>query len=86
MDRKDIEYMNGKRILIVDDVISTGGSLHALETLAAQSTGTVVGCCAAWPKATLPSAPTSPSWRRCRCSSTKHETEAGWFWSRICGG
>ena len=47
LDRKDIEYMDGKRILIVDDVISTGGSLHALETLAARSTGTVVGCCAA---------------------------------------
>lgn len=47
IDRKDIDYMNGKRILIVDDVISTGGSLHALETLTAQSTGTVVGCCAA---------------------------------------
>ena len=39
--------MNGKRILIVDDVISTGGSLHALETLAARRTGTVVGRCAA---------------------------------------
>ena len=47
LDRKDIEYMDGKRILIVDDVISTGGSLHALETLAARSTGTGVGCCAA---------------------------------------
>lgn len=47
IDRKDIEYMNDKRILIVDDVISTGGSLHALETLAARSTGKVVGCCAA---------------------------------------
>lgn len=47
IDRKDIDYMNSKRILIVDDVISTGGSLHALETLAAQSTGTIVGCCAA---------------------------------------
>ncbi len=46
LDRKDIEYMDGKRILIVDDVISTG-ALHALETLAARSTGTVVGCCAA---------------------------------------
>ena len=41
IDKKDIEYMDGKRILIVDDVISTGGSLHALETLAAKSTGTV---------------------------------------------
>ena len=39
--------MASGRILIVDDVISTGGSLHALETLAARSTGTVVGCCAA---------------------------------------
>ena len=47
IDRKDIDYMTGKRILIVDDVISTGGSLHALETLAAKSTGTIVGCCAA---------------------------------------
>ena len=47
IDRKDIDYMNGKRILIVDDVISTGGILHALETLAAKSTGTIVGCCAA---------------------------------------
>lgn len=47
IDRKDIDYMNGKRILIVDDVISTGGSLHALETLASKSTGTIVGCCAA---------------------------------------
>lgn len=47
MDQQDINYMNGKRILIVDDVISTGGSLHALETLAARSTGTVVSRCAA---------------------------------------
>lgn len=42
IDKKDLEMMNGRRILIVDDVISTGGSLHALETLAAKSTGTVV--------------------------------------------
>jgi adenine phosphoribosyltransferase len=42
IDKKDLDYMNGKRILIVDDVISTGGSLHALDALAAKSTGTVV--------------------------------------------
>ena len=47
IDRKELDKMNGKRVLVVDDVISTGGSLHALETLAAKSTGTVVGCCAA---------------------------------------
>lgn len=43
IDKKDLDYMDGKRILIVDDVISTGGSLHALEALAAKCTGTVVG-------------------------------------------
>ena len=42
IDKKDLAAMDGKRILIVDDVISTGGSLHALETLAAKSSGTVV--------------------------------------------
>lgn len=47
IDKKDLDAMDGKRILIVDDVISTGGSLHALQALAARSTGTVVGCAAA---------------------------------------
>lgn len=42
IDKKDLDAMNGKRILIVDDVISSGGSLHALETLVGRSTGTVV--------------------------------------------
>lgn len=46
IDKKDLDSMNGKRILILDDVISTGGSLHALQQLAARSTGTVVGCAA----------------------------------------
>lgn len=42
IDRKDLDAMNGKRVLIVDDVISTGGSLQALEALVGRSTGTVV--------------------------------------------
>ena len=33
LDGKDAEYMKGKRVVIVDDVISTGESLHALEAL-----------------------------------------------------
>ena len=41
IDQPDLDYMDGKRIVIVDDVISTGGSLHALETLAAKSKGTI---------------------------------------------
>lgn len=47
IDQKDLDAMNGKKILIVDDVISTGGSMHALDALAARCTGEVVGHCAA---------------------------------------
>ena len=42
IDKKDLDAMEGKRVLIVDDVISTGGSLHALETLVGKSKGSVV--------------------------------------------
>ena len=35
--------MRGKRVLIVDDVISTGGSLASLENLVKQSGGEIVG-------------------------------------------
>ena len=38
--------MKGKRILIVDDVISTGESLRALETLVNEAGGNIVGRCA----------------------------------------
>lgn len=43
IDGADAEYMKGKRVLIVDDVISTGGSLLSLENLVEQAGGTVVG-------------------------------------------
>ena len=39
----DCALMKGKRILIVDDVISTGESLHALEELVKTAGGTVTG-------------------------------------------
>ena len=35
--------MRGKRVLIVDDVISTGGSLIAVQKLVEQAGGNVVG-------------------------------------------
>ena len=37
------ELIRGKRILLMDDVISTGGSLHAMEQLVALAGGTVTG-------------------------------------------
>ena len=43
LDGKDAEEMKGKRVVIVDDVISTGESLHALEELVKQAGGIVVG-------------------------------------------
>lgn len=42
VDQPELDYMDGKRVLIVDDVISTGGSLRAMEAIVAKSTGTVV--------------------------------------------
>ena len=43
IDGADAKYMKGKRVLIVDDVISTGGSLESLENLVRQSGGEIVG-------------------------------------------
>ena len=43
MDGADAAKMKGKRILILDDVISTGGSISAVENLVEQAGGKVVG-------------------------------------------
>ena len=43
LDGEEAEYMKGKRVLIVDDVISTGESLNALEALVGQAGGNIVG-------------------------------------------
>lgn len=43
LDECDVEKMKGKRILIVDDVISTGESLHAIEALVNEAGGNIVG-------------------------------------------
>ena len=43
LDGDDAEYMKGKRVIIVDDVISTGESLKALEKLVTEAGGNIVG-------------------------------------------
>lgn len=43
LDTADAELMKGKRILVVDDVISTGESLLALEALVEKAGGKIVG-------------------------------------------
>lgn len=43
IDGDDAEYMKGKRVLVIDDVISTGASLSSLENLVEQAGGKIVG-------------------------------------------
>ena len=43
LDGADAALMKGKKILIVDDVISTGESLRALEALVEKAGGIVCG-------------------------------------------
>ena len=43
LGRDDAEPIQGKRVLIMDDVISTGGSLLAMEALIKKAGGTVAG-------------------------------------------
>lgn len=43
MDGTDAAKIKGKRVLILDDVISTGGSISAVENLVHQAGGDIVG-------------------------------------------
>ena len=43
IDTADAKRMKGKRIVILDDVISTGESLRAMETLVNEAGGVIVG-------------------------------------------
>ena len=43
LDTADAELMKGKRILLIDDVVSLGDSMHALEELVLQAGGEICG-------------------------------------------
>ena len=43
LDKADADLIRGKKILIVDDVVSTGESLHAMEELVKRAGGSVAG-------------------------------------------
>ena len=43
LGKKEIDAIRGKRVLVIDDVISTGESLAALEKLIDMAGGTIVG-------------------------------------------
>ena len=46
LGKNDCESLNGQRVLIVDDVISTGDSLRAVQALCETAGGAVAGNCA----------------------------------------
>ena len=46
LDKDEGEQLNGKRVLIADDVISTGESLNAIRKLVEKAGGNIVGQCA----------------------------------------
>ena len=81
LDAEDAKLIHGKRMLLVDDVISTGESLHALETLVTECGGVVAGRMAPLPRATRRSAATSsssissPLQRRRHCQGVKNMDE-----------
>ncbi len=43
IDKADAERMKGKNVVIIDDVISTGESLRAMETLVTEAGGIIAG-------------------------------------------
>ena len=71
IDRKELDKMSGKRVLVVDDVISTGGSLRLWTSWPSRPSVPSWVRPPFWPRVMLPSARTSSSSSRCLCSSTK---------------
>jgi len=45
LDKSEAVYLKGKRVLITDDVISTGESLRAMEVLIGRAGGIIAGKC-----------------------------------------
>ena len=66
LDVADAELMRGKRILIVDDVISTGESIEAVESSCSKRAAPSRAAWRFWPRATRRSARTSSIWKSCR--------------------
>ncbi len=42
----EVELINGKRVMVLDDVISTGESLDAMKQLISRAGGVITDCCA----------------------------------------
>ena len=69
LDGQDAKLIKGKRILILDDVISTGESLSALEALVEKAAALSVAAWPFWPRAMPKTGTTSSIWSPCPCST-----------------
>ena len=48
LDRTSVELIRGKRVLLVDDVVTTGGNIAGMEKLAEKAKGRVAGKASIW--------------------------------------
>lgn len=46
LDNKDLRYVSGKRLVFIDDVISSGATLEASQKIVQKAGGEIVGCMA----------------------------------------
>ena len=70
IDRKELDEMSGKRVLVVDDVISTAVPSRRWTPWPSRPTARSWARPPSWRRATQPSGRISSSWSRCPCSST----------------
>ena len=68
LGRDDADLIRGKRILIMDDVISTGGSLKAMEALVQEAGGVVTGKVAVLAEGDAADRTDIKFLKSCRCS------------------
>ena len=59
LDAKDLRLIQGKKVALVDDVVSTGNTLHGLQALMKKANATVVGEMAVFTEGCPPTGPTS---------------------------
>jgi len=68
LDEKDREMMEGKKVMLVDDVISTGSTVQGMRMLMEKAGAEVAGEAAILTEGIAPSGITSSLWGTCRYS------------------
>lgn len=84
LGHEDGDLLDGKRVLLVDDVISTGDSLKALQQLVALFGANIVASAAPLAEATLPIGKTLFSWKNYLCSSNNRAEVVLWEAFKCC--